>query len=124
MKHFKKYWGWYALAAGIILVVSLYFIFRPTPPPAPTPGPGTPPPNLADNIANILSGIFSSAWIKNLFGGGGMADPACQSNNPGFDNNGYYTTKCGGVPGGGGANCDPANPGKDMNGFSSSQCGG
>lgn len=77
-------------------------------------------------IAGLLAGLFSSDWIKNIFGGGGngMAAPACQQANPGFDNNGFYTRACGGVPGGGGANCNPDDPGKDMFGFNNSQCGG
>lgn len=105
------------LALVIVLILNLSKPATPPPNPNPNPGPGS-------GIPGILNQIFSSDWIKNLFGGGSMAAPACQASNPGFDNNGYYTRKCGGVPGGGNANCDPDNPGKDMNGFSSSQCGG
>ncbi len=89
-------------------------------PPASGPGDDSDTGNI---FQNIIAGLFSGEWLKNLFGGG-QADPACQPANPGFDNNGFYTRKCGGVPGGGGANCDPDKPGKDMNGFSSTQCGG
>lgn len=114
------------LLITVLALVALAFIIylflnwpRPTPP-GPTPGP-TPP---GANWGNILKGFFSSDWIKNLFGGNQMGDPACQSANPGYDNNGYYTRTCGGVPGGGDGNCDPDNPGDDMNGFSSTLCGG
>lgn len=117
---------WILIAVLVFVVIAiLIYVFQnannqPQPPvtqPGQQPAPG-------NAIANILSGLFSSGWIQNLFGGGGMAAPACQANNPGFDNNGYYTRACGGVPGGGGANCNPDKPGKDMNGFNSSQCGG
>lgn len=89
-----------------------------------TPPQGGPNP-VGTGIAGLLTGLFSSDWIKNLFGGSKdeMATPACQNTNPGFDNNGYYTRACGGVPGGGGANCNPDSPGKDMFGFNSTQCG-
>lgn len=117
---------WILIAVAIIAVIALIIVLilnfskpavTPAPGPSPAPGPG-------NAIQNILSQLFSSNWITNIFGGSSMAAPACQPNNPGFDNNGYYTRACGGVPGGGGANCDPDNPGKDMNGFNSSQCGG
>lgn len=78
--------------------------------------------NIGQQTQNIISGLFNS--IKNLLGKGNMAAPLCQASNPGFDNNGFYTRACGGVPGGGNANCNPDDPGKDMDGFSSSQCGG
>lgn len=105
----------------ILVIFAVQYFSRPA---VPNNG-ANPPVNNIDNITkNILATLFSSDWIKNLFGKGNMVAPACQASNPGFDNNGYYTKACGGVPGGGGANCDPDNPGKDMNGFSSSQCGG
>src|SRR4029078_11420525 len=66
--------------------------------------------NVGAGIIDILTGVFN-----NIFGSNGMADPACDKSNKGYDNNGFYTTKCGGVAGGGDGNCDPANPGKDMN---------
>lgn len=110
------------MAAIALIIVLIMNLSKPAIPANPNPPAG--PPSPGTGIQNILSSIFSSDWIKNIFGGGNMAPPACQPNNPGFDNNGYYTRACGGVPGGGGANCDPDNPGKDMAGFSSSQCGG
>ncbi len=102
-----------------IIILAVQYFSKPEVLPGTNPNPAPDPSNVGTGVQDILSG-----WIKKLFGGGGMSDPACQKNDPGFDNNGYYTTKCGGVPGGGGANCDPANPGKDMNGFGASQCGG
>lgn len=116
------------LIAVLILVVLAFIIYLflnwpriPAPGPGPAPGPA---PGGTNQLVEAIKGFFSSDWIKNLFGGPGMAPPACQAANPGFDNNGFYTRACGGVPGGGGANCDPDNPGKDMFGFNSSQCGG
>lgn len=110
-----------AIMAAIAIIIILIVNF--TRPAAPPPNTGPVAPGPGSGIPNILSQLFSSDWIKKLFGGG-MAAPGCQSANPGFDNNGYYTTACGGVPGGGGANCDPANPGFDMDKFKNSQCGG
>lgn len=111
-----------AIIAGIALIVVLILNFNK---PAVQPPNTNPNSNPSGNIVNVLLQNASN-FIKNIFGGSGgnMAPPACQAANPGFDNNGYYTRACGGVPGGGGANCDPDNPGKDMAGFSSSQCGG
>lgn len=105
---------------GLAFVIYLFLNWPRPVQPGPTPGP-TPP---GGNWGNILQGFFSSDWIKKLFGGTEMGDPACQSTNPGYDNNGFYTRACGGVPGGGTGNCNPDDPGKDMYGFNSSQCGG
>lgn len=118
---------WILIAVLIIAVLAflIYLITHWGGQNQPPPAPGTPPAPGA-GIASILSGFFSSDWVKNLLGGNKnpeMGDPACNKNDPGFDNNGYYTRKCGGIPGGA-YNCDPDNPGKDMFGFNNSQCGG
>lgn len=115
-------WGWFLIAAVIILIiVVIYFATRKPQVSQPV---NTPQPNVLGSVASVLSGLPIGNWLSNLFGGGSnMANPACQSSNPGFDNNGFYTTACGGVAGGGGSNCDPSNPGKDMNGFLATGCG-
>lgn len=117
---------WILIAVAIIAAIALIImlILNLSKPAATVPPNPNPSPSPGSGIPGILNQIFSSDWIKNIFGGGNMAPPACQTSNPGFDNNGYYTRKCGGVPGGGGANCNPDDPGKDMNGFKTSQCGG
>ena len=115
------------LIVVLILAVLAFLIYIFTRPSETQPGPNpnpTPAPGPGAGIAGLLAGFFSSDWIKNLLGGNNMANPACQAANPGYDNNGFYTRACGGVPGGGGANCNPDDPGKDMAGFNSSQCGG
>ena len=105
---------------GLAFILYLFLNWpRPIPPGAP-PG----PPSQGNNWGNLLQGFFSSDWIKKLFGDGGTAPPACQSNNPGYDNNGYYTRTCGGVPGGGGSDCNPDKPGENMAGFNWPPCGG
>lgn len=79
------------------------------------------------NVAPVRCKCNFWTGNRSVEGNGGntpLISGTCQSANPGFDNNGYYTRACGGIPGGGGGNCDPDNPGKDMNGFLSSNCGG
>lgn len=116
---------WILIAVLIIVVLAFgIYLFTTWPRPS-TPGPNPAPgPTPGGGLAALLGGFFSSDWIKKLLGGNQMGDPACQSANPGYDNNGFYTRACGGVPGGGTGNCNPDNPGKDMYGFNSSQCGG
>lgn len=118
-----KWLLWTVLIIAVLAFIIYLFISWPRQATTPGPAPG-PAPSGTNQILEAIKGFFSSDWIKNLFGGNNMAAPACQPNNPGYDNNGYYTRTCGGVPGGGDGNCDPDNPGKDMNGFNSTLCGG
>lgn len=118
----KKYLPYILIGLFIVIIfIAIYFLSKPaqtTTPVQPT-NPSNPTANL---ISQVLGGILSSGWLKNIFGKNNDGTVACDSSNPGYDNLGRYTTACGGVLGGG-ANCDPANPGYDVNGFLSTNCG-
>lgn len=119
----KKYLPYILIGLMVILIiVVVYYLSKPAQP-ADTLQPTQPINPTAGLISQVLGGIFSSGWLKNIFGGNNNSGTiGCDSGNPGYNNAGQYTTACGGVPGGG-DNCNPARPGYDMNGFLNTNCG-
>lgn len=98
----------------IAVIIALYFIFRPAPVVQPQNGnnPNSNP-NFANSLAGILSGLFSSGWINNLFGkkpNSTYCDQhpeditqcnsqtdcynGCKSSMPGYDCNGQPSAYC------------------------------
>lgn len=118
----KKYLPYILIGLMVILIiVVVYYLSKPVQTQPINPGPPANP--TAGLISQVLGGIFSSGWLKNIFGGNNNSGTiGCDSGNPGYNNAGQYTTACGGVAGGG-DNCNPARPGYDMNGFLSTNCG-
>lgn len=111
----KTYIKWIIIGAVIIVIIALYLIFKPKPVNLNTnTNTNTNPNTLSGSLATIFAGIFSSAWIKNLFSGGKQTLTYCQQN-PWDVINCNSPTDCYN-------GCKSSMPGYDCNGNPSANC--
>lgn len=106
--------------AGIIFAIT-YFSKKAS---APPPPPNQPKPPVSTDILNILGGLFSGDWFKNLFGSGfNFGLPKCDPSRPGYTTSGVYDARCTISSGDG---CDPNKcsdqPGLNDCGFMDERC--
>lgn len=107
----------------IVLAVVVYYLVKASQQPSTQPpGPPAPPGGPGTDLANILGGLFSGNWWKNLFGGSPKVVD-CDPARPGYEKDGTPNANCGKDYTGCDINkCDLNRPGWNQCGFPDTRC--